>query len=377
SYFNLFFTFSLLNLIVTETNRYADQLLTCNELSPNSRSRCWRRTTIDEIRAFIAVVMNMGLIRKPTIVSYWNTVDHFITPWFGEMFSRNRFQLILKFFHLVDNSKLSPPGSPNYDPCARFQPLVDHANRLFRHHYTPHQQLSIDESLVGTKCHTQLLQYMPNKHHHKWGIKFWMLCDAVSKYCVGFYTYRGARSTEDRNEIRINGLAYTVVTKLMSLGNYFMKGFHVYADNYFTSIPLAKHLYSLGTFITGTIRRNRKGLPDAVKKPFKLVCNKYFRQGPILLVGSKQKKSQKNQVVVISTRGAAIESEVPATARNINQPKRKPNVILDYNRYMGGIDTNDMMVYFYLDERRTLKFWKNVAFNIILRMVLNAYLMYL
>ena len=44
---------------------------------------------------------------------------------------------------------------------------------------------------------------------------------------------------------------------------------------------------------------------------------------------------------------------------------------------MGGFDCNDMMTYFYLDERRTVKYWKKVAFNMIARMVLNAYLLYL
>ena len=156
-----------------------------------------------------------------------------------------------------------------------------------------------------------------------------------------------------------------------------MKGYHVYTDNLFTSIPLAKHLYSAGTYITGTIRRNRKGLSDSLKHQFNSVMNKYFRQGPLLLVGSKQKKSQKNQVIVLSTCASATESDVKPTARNRNEPQKKHDVILDYNRYMGGIDGNDMMTYFYLDERRTVKFWKKVAFNMIVRMVLNAYLLYL
>ena len=56
--------------------------------------------------------------------------------------------------------------------------------------------------------------------------------------------------------------------KLLSPGNYFMKGYNVNTDNFFTSIPLAKHLHSVGTFITGTIRRNRKKLPDVLKKQF-------------------------------------------------------------------------------------------------------------
>ena len=36
-----------------------------------------------------------------------------------------------------------------------------------------------------------------------------------------------------------------------------------------------------------------------------------------------------------------------------------------------------MLTYFYFDERRTVKYWKKVAFNMIARMVLNAYLLYL
>lgn len=43
---------------------------------------------------------------------------------------------------------------------------------------------------------------------------------------------------------------------------------------------------------------------------------------------------------------------------------------------MGGIDHFDMMLYQYLDERRTVKYWKKVAFNIFARMVLNSYVIY-
>ncbi len=54
----------------------------------------------------------------------------------------------------------------------------------------------------------------------------------------------------------------------------------------------------------------------------------------------------------------------------------KPSIILDYNKYMGGIDTFDMMLYSYLDEHRTVKYWKKVVFNLFARMVINAYIIY-
>jgi hypothetical protein len=44
---------------------------------------------------------------------------------------------------------------------------------------------------------------------------------------------------------------------------------------------------------------------------------------------------------------------------------------------MGGNDPSDMMLYTYLDERWTVHYWKKVAFNIIARMVLNSYILYM
>jgi hypothetical protein len=171
--------------------------------------REWQAVTVIEMKAFIAVLLEMGITKRPTIFSYWANNSRSI-PWFGKIMSRNCFQLLLKFFYLTDNTKLLPPGNEKYDHCAEFQPIVDHAN-LFRHHYMPHEHLSVNETLVGTKSHSQLLQYLPNKHHHKWGIKFWMLCDSVVNYCLAFYCYRGAKNKEDRRDLQEHGLSFVVV----------------------------------------------------------------------------------------------------------------------------------------------------------------------
>lgn len=99
-YFNLFFTEILLNIFVTETNRYANQTTTelADNLSPQRRKQNWAAVGLIEMKAFIAVILNMCLIRKPTIPSYWSTKDSQATPWFRKMFTRNRFQVLLAFF---------------------------------------------------------------------------------------------------------------------------------------------------------------------------------------------------------------------------------------------------------------------------------------
>jgi len=41
--------------------------------------------------------------------------------------------------------------------------MVEHAKKVFWHHNTLHQQLSLANSLAGTKNYIQLLQYLHTK----------------------------------------------------------------------------------------------------------------------------------------------------------------------------------------------------------------------
>ncbi|XP_043488987.1 piggyBac transposable element-derived protein 4-like [Polistes fuscatus] len=143
-YFNLFFTLQFMDILGIETNRYAQQFFENAGAANTSTTLTWKKTTIKELRAFIAVLLEMGITRRPTIFSYWSQ-NHRHIPWFGQMFSRNRFQLLLKFFHTVDNSKLPARDYSEYDPTAKFEPVVAHANKIFKFHYSPHQHLSVDE----------------------------------------------------------------------------------------------------------------------------------------------------------------------------------------------------------------------------------------
>ena len=56
------------------------------------------------------------------------------------------------------------------------------------------------------------------------------------------------------------GLTYAVVTKLMD--KYLEKNHVVVMDNYFTSVPLFVELLAKSTYACGTVRSNRKYLPE-------------------------------------------------------------------------------------------------------------------
>lgn len=49
------------------------------------------------------------------------------------------------------------------------------------------------------------------------------------------------------------------------LSPYLNQGYKIYMDNYYTSPQLLKDLYQKGTYGTGTVASNRKGLPAQIK----------------------------------------------------------------------------------------------------------------
>ncbi|XP_052089776.1 piggyBac transposable element-derived protein 4-like [Mytilus californianus] len=347
--------------------RYANQVIQKkireNTYHASSRLRLWTKfgkLTLTELKGFLATIFNMGIIRKPTIAMYWVKRSSQSTIWFRKIFSRNRFQLILRFFHLVDNRKTPQRNSEHYNPAAWFKPLVDHANMQSKRYYTPNRELSIDESLVGTKARTVMTQYIPTKAH-KFGIKLWMLVEATSGYIIHFLPYRGKRydpvPADDTQGSHI-------VKKLMTEANLLNKNYHIFCDNFFTSIPLVRHLRTLRTYFTGTLRANRQ-MPQLLRNP-QLRENEslFIRQRELMCVAYKERQNRKTVRFVTS----AVKASAPAHGH-------KPVVSSIYSKNMGGVDLNDMMSGIYDDKRKTKTMWKRLAINIFHRMVLNAYIL--
>jgi hypothetical protein len=97
----------------------------------------------------------------------------------------------------------------------------------------------------------------------------------------------------------------------------------------------------------------------------------YCRSGPLLACVFCKKKSQKNPVILLSSHATAQEEEVQG--RHGGNPEIKPKIFTSFSKFMGGIYSADVMLYTYLDERWTVRYWKKVDFNIIARLVMNIY----
>lgn len=68
---------TVIALLVEETNRYFDQYMQkvggLENLKPNARARRWKPVTTSEMKAFVALLLYIGLLRLPDYDSYWST----------------------------------------------------------------------------------------------------------------------------------------------------------------------------------------------------------------------------------------------------------------------------------------------------------------
>ena len=136
--------------------------------------------------------------------------------------------------------------------------MIDHLSSKFASTYTPHCETAVDEAMTKFQGRSSLKQYMPMKPVKR-GIKVWVLGDSHNGYFSRFDIYTGKGASPEK------GLGARVVKSLTEpLKNKFH---HVYFDNFFTSEQLLTDLEKDGIYGCGTARKDRRGFPDALKKP--------------------------------------------------------------------------------------------------------------
>lgn len=100
--FLLFFDNDIMQHIVNETNRYAEQYLQSHTLKRHSRLHKWQPVTIEEMYVLFAVYMLMGIVQKPSVSSYFSKDGFLDTPIFAKIISQRRFEVLSRFLHFVD-----------------------------------------------------------------------------------------------------------------------------------------------------------------------------------------------------------------------------------------------------------------------------------
>jgi len=355
--FKLFITDQFIDTLVFQTNLYAEQ-------EKLSTGKTYLSTNPCEIKAFLGLNLLMGIKRSPSYKDYWSTAPELHDAFISSVMTQKRFGWLLSHLHLVDNSLMPSRTSPNYDKLYKIRPMMDLLLHNFEKCLNPDQVVVVDESMIKFKGRSSLKQYMPKKPIKR-GYKIWMLADKTG-YCLKFEMYTGKSSTGDVEKC----LGARVVTNLIK--HLQDKNHVLYIDNFFNSVELLQQLKEKKIHAVGTVNGNRRHMPKF--KPDKslkrgdmqwftsdtsLLATKWKDKRCVHMLSNYHQPEDVGQVKRKEKNGQTIE--VPC-----------PQVVIDYNSNMNGVDIFDQRLSYYKIDRRSKKWWHRIFFYLLDASIVNS-----
>ena len=369
SSFELIFSEDILQLIINATNERAN-LFFKKHTTKNHKIHGlkWKPVTIKEMRIFTYLLLNMTLVKLPTIHDYWCYSPVVTGPsiYTKNIMSRDRFLQILKFLRFNKSSEFIKG-----EPWSRLNSFTNCIRQKFRELVDPKMNVAIDESLMPFKGKLHIKRYIPNKRS-RFGVKIFVLASSSPElrgYTSDFILDYG------KDDFKIPQcslkISERIIVKLLDDNKLLNSGCQVITDNWYNSRNLADYLFENKTYLLGTINPKR-GLPKILqKKNLKLYDSAFARSKHVLI--SKWRAKSNKCVHVISTK---------YTARKFHKKQKyykgkkisflKPHVIEKYNQYMGSVDQIDQMLHGRKLEMKSFTWFKKVGLHILSRAALNS-----
>ncbi|CAG5022627.1 unnamed protein product [Parnassius apollo] len=251
------------NADVTDENSGDEEFVALQNL-PGQRNKVGK-VTVSEMKCFLGILMYSGYVVVSRRFMYWETSTDADFRIVHNAMSRDRFTFIMSNIHCCDNTVLG--DSP--DKFAKLRPLFDELNKIFTEMAPLEENYSIDEAMVPYYGRHSCKQFIRGKPI-RWGYKLWVGATRLG-YVIWFDPYQGKSSTIAEGYIQF-GLGGSVILEFADVlqGRDPTLPFHLFFDNYFSSIPLLHELSNRGLRATGTIRENRTSkCPLESNKDFK------------------------------------------------------------------------------------------------------------
>ena len=363
-FLKLFLTDDLVQKHVDDTNHHAEQIKRTQPMKRRSRKHLWTPVTVTVMLQFFGIIYHMGIVHLPKITDYWRKSRLYAQDFYRGLMGRDTFQNILRFWFFGDEADDDNEAQPR---DAKVFSLVDHLNNVMRRIYVPRQHLSLDESLLAWRGRLKFRVYMGKAGKHcKYGIKYFELT-THDGLIVRIVMHTASQEFEDPLKLGQSG---AVVLKLME--DFLQQGYKLYMDNFYNSVPLFQVLAREMTLVCGTVQKKRKGLPKAILKAKKKKGQWAWQTNDSLTFCSW---FDKQDVLTLSNMHPEVKM-VPFVNKR-KQTIWKPNIVLDYNKYMSGIDRSDQMLSYHSSLRKTIRWYKKVGVHLLEVFLVNAHYLYL
>ncbi|KAG8234010.1 hypothetical protein J437_LFUL013928 [Ladona fulva] len=139
------------------------------------------------------------------------------------------------------------------------------------------------------------------------------------------------------------------------------EGRTLYTDNHYSSVMLAEDLLKNKTYVFGTLQQNRRGNPQDV-------CMKKLKKEEVFSMENSSgvrvmKWQDKRPILMIASNPDIKDTVVSLRKRGIEQEVKH---VLEYIKAKKGVDVSDQKMAYYTTLRRSMKWYKKVAIEILL-----------
>jgi len=322
----------------------------------------WKIVTKDEIDAVNGLLFLCGLfgMSKVSLRRIWSK-SPVQNPIFRAVMCGQRFEEILSLMRFDD--KTTRDTRRAVDKFAPIRDLWNAFSHQCRTLYSPTAYVTVDEQLLGFRGKCPFRQYIKSKPD-KYGIKLWLCSDAQTYYVFNMNPYLGRE--ESRDNATTHSLGTRVVLGLVEPLS--LSGRNITCDNLFTNVQLADILYEKKLTLLGTMRKSNRDIPS------EFLANRKKEAGSSMFAFS----GTKAMVSYVPKRNRAVV--LLSTMHNddkLNETTKKPDIIMDYNRTKGGVDTVDQLCHKYTTKRSTRRWPMCVFYGMIDIAAVNSFVIFL
>ena len=361
--FSKFICQDVIKLIIDQTNIYGKQRYS----KKGEDVTKWKEVDENQMCAFLGILFIMGFHKLPRMRDYWSQDRNLFTPAVADTMTRDEFQRFFSNIHLADNSKIPPKNSSDYNKLYKVNDFLNLLKRNFQRNYSLGSCISIDEAMIKFKGRSSIKQYQPLKPTKR-GYKVWVLAESTTGYVYNFEIYTGKGA-----ERRLSLGEHVVMSLIDGID---FKNRQLFFDSYFNSVQLLYQLRKQRISATGTIRSDRKYFPTELKKSEKLERGdyRYLTSNGVSII----KWMDKKEVLVASNYfDPAVSDKVSRQSKDGSRKQIScPLAIVQYNKYMGGVDLSDQKIKYYAIDRKAKRNWIRIFLHFLNLSLINSFICY-
>jgi hypothetical protein len=187
-FFSFFMDDNLLSTIVQYTNTVLEED---------------EQTSIIEIRAFIGILILLGLVKKADveIAEIWSYESIHFVEWISVCMPRERFKQLATSLTFYDEA-IEKQHINDKKRMFKINEIFKPFQKKLEMCLDPGSRLCVDEQLYAFRGNCNFRQYIPSKPA-RYGLKYWSISDVGTSYVLKTDLYIGKSSVDDENVVNV------------------------------------------------------------------------------------------------------------------------------------------------------------------------------